>query len=237
VPIRDELIERAVRQLAAAFAKLLASRHGASVTNAEVVQTRAQLDEIYRQFVGTSAALVGRLSTDDLLRVLGSAGYVDGERAYLLSALLETEAELSDAAGSAGSTQDAQTLRARALDLALEAGIEELGEPDLVERVEGLEGQLPVEDRTPATWERLVWFWRAQERWSKAEDAVFAWLDEVEAGAAGGHALRDVSEKLYGHLENLDDALLEKGGLPRDELTESRAELAARFGVMGSAGP
>ena len=33
---------------AAAFAKLLAGRHGAAVTEAEVAQTRAQLDDIYR---------------------------------------------------------------------------------------------------------------------------------------------------------------------------------------------
>lgn len=232
MPIRDELIERVVRQLAAAFARLLAGRHGASVTEAEAAQTRAQLDDIYRQFIGTSSALVGRLSTDDLLRVLGSAGYVDGERAYLLSALLETEAELADVTGAATPNNDPQILRERAFDLALEAGIEELGEPDLADRVERLAAQVPTEERTPATWERLVWFWRAQERWSKAEDAVFAWLEEVEAGAVGGDALRAVSEKLYGHLENLDDALLERGGLPRDELAESRAELAARLAVV-----
>ena len=234
MPIRDELIERIVRQLAAAFARLLAGRHGAHVTEAEAAQTRAELDDVYRRFIGTSSALVRRLATDDLLGVLGSAGYVDGERAYLLSALLDTEAELEVAMGAAVDGPEVLELRGKALDLALEAGIEELGEPDLPARVERLMADVPPQLRPAATWERIVWFWRALGLWSKAEDAVFAWLDEVEAGSPGADVLRSVSERLYGHLEGLDDTALAGGGLPREELAESRAELANRLGSVGA---
>lgn len=229
MPIRDELIERIVRQLAAAFARLFTGRTGADVSEADAAAVKAELADLYRRFIGTSQDLVMRLSTEDLLGVLGSAGYVDGERAYLLSALLDTEAELEVSQGAALDDPGVLSLRGRALDLALEAGIEELGEPDLPARVERLLADVPGGLRDSATWERLVWFWRALGRWSKAEDALFAWLDAVEEGTADGVRLEEAGEKLYGHLAGLEDAELQTGGLPRDELEEGRSELVARL--------
>ena len=228
VPIRDELIERAVKQLAAAFARLITGR-AVNVTEAEAGTMRAEIAELYRRFIGTSSDLVKRLSTEDLLGVLGSAGYVDGERAYLLSALLETEAQLEVAQGAAPDDPAVASLRERSLDLALEAGIEELGEPDLPGRVERLLGVVPRHARSAATWERLVGFWQAQGVWSKAEDAVFAWLDEVESGSGDEARLRAVAERFYGHLGELDDDTLASGGLPREELAEGRSEVLTRL--------
>jgi len=100
VPIRDELIERVIKQLEEAFSRLAARTGEIEEGGAEAALLRAELDDVYRRFLGTSADLVARLPTEDLLAVIGSAGYVDGERAYLLSALLETEAELERALGA-----------------------------------------------------------------------------------------------------------------------------------------
>ncbi len=234
MPIRDELIERAVKQLAAAFARLITGRAANELTDAEAGALRTEIAELYRRFIGTSSDLVKRLSTEDLLGVLGSAGYVDGERAYLLSALLETEAQLEVAQGALPHDPEVASLRERSLDLALEAGIEELGEPDLPARVERLLGVVPPHARNGPTWERLVWFWQAQGKLSKAEDAVFAWLDEVEAGSGDAGHLRAVAERLYGHLGELDDDALASGGLPREELAEGRSEVLVRLaGVPG----
>ncbi len=230
VPIRDELIERVIRQLAAAFLNLASRQTTLSAEDLEAEEVRAELDDVYRRFLGTSAELVSRLSTDDLLAVIGSAGYVDGERAYLLSALLETEAELEHALGAEEGDPLVASLRSRALDMALEAGIEELGEPDLPARVERLLAQLPDEQRSPATWERLVWFWRALRRYARAEDALFAWLDSAGAGAGDGGRLREVAHKLYADLELLEDSALAAGGLPREELGEGRADVERRLG-------
>src|SRR5690606_23816452 len=164
----------------------------------------------------------------------GSAGYVDAERAYLLSALLETEAELEHALGAAADDPLVASLRAKALDMALEAGIEELGEPDLPQRVERLLPAVAEESRTPATWERLVWFWRALGRFARAEDALFAWLDAAAAAGEAPARLAGVAERLYADLELLDDAALEAGGLPRAELGEGRADLGERLAALGA---
>jgi len=234
VPIRDELIERVIRQLAAAFLRLTSRPVATGLAEGEADAVRAELDEVYRRFLGTSAGLVSRLSTDDLLAVIGSAGYVDAERAYLLSALLETEAELEHALGAAADDPLVASLRAKALDMALEAGIEELGEPDLPQRVERLLPAVAEESRTPATWERLVWFWRALGRFARAEDALFAWLDAAAAAGEAPARLAGVAERLYADLELLDDAALEAGGLPRAELGEGRADLGERLAALGA---
>jgi len=228
VPIRDEYIERVVRQLAAAFLRLTSRVTALEETDVEAAELRAELDDVYRRFLGTSAELVSRLSTDDLLAVIGSAGYVDGERAYLLSALLETEAELEHALGAPGDDPVVVSLRSRALDMALEAGIEELGEPDLPLRVQRLLALTPEGSLSAATRERLVWFWKALRRYSRAEDALFEWLDEVDDGDTLDVAR--TAGRFYADLELLDDVALEAGGLSRDELAEGRADVESRLG-------
>src|SRR5690606_17158461 len=149
MPMRDELIQRAIQQLAITFARLL-SRQG-DIGTVEARSLRSEMEALYPAFLGTSASLLRRLSTEDILGVLRTAGYVDGERAYLLGALFEAEAELvlaeSSSAdqpghehgqkfGAEDAYAEATSLRLRALDLILEAGIEELGEIDIPERVD-----------------------------------------------------------------------------------------------------
>src|SRR5690606_33383762 len=158
VPIRDELIERVIKQLEEAFSRLPARPGEIEEGDGEAALLRAELDDVNRHFLRTSADLVARLPNEDLLAEIGSAGYVDGERAYLLSALLETEAELERALGATPDDPLVVSLRARAIDMALEAGIEELGEPDLPERVDRLLDRAPPGSLTTATRERLVWF-------------------------------------------------------------------------------
>ncbi len=235
MPVRDELIERVIRQLAAAFLRLTSRPSRLEVDAVEAQELRAELDDVYRRFLGTSAELVSRLSTDDLLAVIGSAGYVDGERAYLLSALLETEAALEHALGAAADDPFVTSLRGRALDMALEAGIEELGEPDLAARVERLLALTPPGSLSRATRERLVWFWLALRRYARAEDALFDWLDEVEGRDGDAADVGRVAGRFYADLERRDDAELESGGLPREELAEGRADLEARLGRLAGA--
>lgn len=251
MPLRDELIQRAIEQLAVSFARLLA-RTGASAAEldsergalnaSEAAAVRQQLDRLYSTFMGSSSQLVLRLSSDDLVRVLGSAGFVDGERAYLLSSLLETEAQLLVSQGAGGAEDAVLGMRGRALDLMLEAGLAALGEADLGSRVARLLDVVPADVRPPSTWERLVWYRFEAGDFAGAEDALYAWLDEEQAdgsevvaastaGAAGGEGtLGMVGSKLYGRLAALDDAVLERGGLPREELAEGEAELGRRLG-------
>src|SRR5680860_1283217 len=184
MPLRDELIQRAIEQLAASFARLLtrtAGAHGGALeseagtlTAGEVEALREQLDRLYKTFMGSSSQLVLRLGSDDLIKVLGSAGFVDGERAYLLSSLLETEAQLLVSQGANADDDTVLAMRTRALDLVLEAGLAALGEPKLPSRVARLLDVVPGGVRPPSTWERLVWFGFETGDFGAAENALYA---------------------------------------------------------------
>lgn len=239
MPMRDELIQRAIQQLAVTFARLI-SRHGA-IGSVEAGVLRSEIEALYPAFLGTSAALLRRLGTEDILGVLRTAGYVDGERAYLLGALFEAEAELlvaeaaraEDGGAEDGGTKDGgaepdpevTSLRLRALDLILEAGIEELGEPDIPERVERLRSAVAGEPRPAASWERLHHYFAAAGSYARAEDALFAWLDALDAAVSDSRQvqyLSDMGGSFYRSLDGVGDDALEAGGLPRDEVEEGR---------------
>lgn len=245
--MRDELIQRAIQQLAITFARLL-SRHG-DIGSVEALSLRSEIEALYPAFLGTSAALLRRLGTEDILGVLRSAGYVDGERAYLLGALFEAEAELvlaesssqvdSDI-GSDDAQAEAASLRLRALDLILEAGIEELGEVDIPERVARLRAAVATQRRPVASWERLHSYLAANGFHAQAEDALFAWstaLAEVgpAADAEASRYLAEVGASFYRALAELDDAALEAGGLPRAEVAEGRSAFEERMAELTAA--
>jgi len=238
MPLRDELIQRAIQQLAVSFARLLKRDAQADAVTPEVARQalpaaeadalRTRLDQLYSTFLGTSAQLVRRLGSEDLTLILSSAGHVDGERAYLLSSLLETEAQLAVSLGAGAGDDEVLGLRSRALDLMLEAGSSGLGEADIADRVARLLAGVPPGLRSAATWERLVWFGFDTGDYARAEDALYAWLDEEQASGGDVAGVRSVGTNLYGRLAALEDDALAAGGLPRDELEEGSEELTGR---------
>jgi hypothetical protein len=215
VPIRDELVARTIERLRVALAALREGRERAAGS------VRQEIDGLYLAHVGSGANLVRRLGSDDLLDVLRSAGHVDAERAYLLAALLEVDAAAL-AAGDDDTAALASALRARALDLLLEAALAEVGEGDVDERVERLRRDVARPDRSEATWRRLHAFDVFRGAYARAEDTLFAWLEH-----APGDAALAAGSAFYDHLALLDDAALDRGGLPRDEVAEGRAAFSA----------
>lgn len=230
VPIRDELIERTVRQLAALMAKLLLARTSAVETaRLDLPAAESELDDLYRANLGTSRGLVRMLGLEDLLGVIGTAGHVDGERAYVLGALLSVDAEVAVVSGSHEDDPEVLRLRNAALAMLLEAGAEKLGEADLHERVDALLAEVPPDARPYATLERRFRYELASERYARAEDALFSWLGRAatpyerdEVAAAG--------EAFYAALDAKTEAELVAGGFGREEIAEGRADFAAQLG-------
>lgn len=255
MPIRDELIERTVKQLAALLARLLRSpgadagtgasvlsaeapsvvSGAAAVTAEELAAARDEVRSLYQSHLGTSPELLHRLDAENLLQVLSSAGGVDGERAYLIGALFSTEAEVERLGGAAADDAFVRQLRGRALDLMLAAGLSGLGESDLPARVERLAAAVPPSARTAATWARLHHFARSRAAFSRAEDALFGWVDAVEAGHGGAEAFDGVDQAgaaFYQDLAGRSEAELRAGGMERDEVAEGRADFAERLRVL-----
>jgi hypothetical protein len=218
VPIRDELVARTIAQLRMALEAVSAQREH------PVPDVRAEVERLYLAHLGSAAGLVRRLGSDDLLDVLRSAGHVDAERAYLLGALLEVDAAALAREADAATAALAPALRGRALDLMLEAAFVGVGEADVDERVARLREQVPRGERSDATWQRLHAYDRQRGDFARAEDTLFAWLDQHP-----GDRVARAGEAFYDHLAALGDEALDAGGLPRDEVDEGRAAFSAAF--------
>ena len=72
---------------------------------------------------------------------------------------------------------------------------------------------------------RLVQYFEARGNYARAEDAVFAWLE------IGDTQAREAGRMFYERLLKLDDATLERGGLPRAEAEQGMKDLVAASGV------
>lgn len=229
VPIRDELIERTIQQLAALMAKLLLARSSTlEAARLDLGAAERELEGLYLANLGTSRSLVGRLGVEDLIGVLGTAGYVDGERAYLLGALLSVDAEVALVAGAAEDDAEVLRLRNAALAMLLEAGSVSLGEPDLDRRVQNLLSEVPEELRPDSTFERLFRYEFTSGRFARAEDALFAWLDRSER-AEDRLEVAATAGAFYDALESKSAEELELGDFEQADVALGRADFAARF--------
>ncbi|CAN5735986.1 hypothetical protein BH23DEI1_BH23DEI1_11790 [soil metagenome] len=228
MPIRDELVARTIERLRSALERLAVGEwphgptpgsHGPDADERlhDLREIRREVERLYGTYVGSGSALVHRLGSEDLLGVLRSAGTVDGERAYLLAALIEVDAAAIERDPHGADPELAEALRIRALDLVLEAGLADVGETDVDDRVERLSARVPPYRRAEATWARLHAFAVARGAYARAEDTLFAWLAHAPDGSVA-----PAGRAYYAHLLTLSDEALEVGNLPRSEVEEGR---------------
>lgn len=219
-----------MQQLAALMAKILQARSSTvEMARFDVAAAESQLDDLYLANLGTSRSLVRRLGLEDLIGVIGTAGHVDGERAYVFGALLSTEAEVAIAGGADAEDPEVLALRNSALAMFLEAGAERLGEADLDERVQALLAAVHEDAWPLSTYERRFRYEFAGRRYSRAEDALFDWLDN-STGFEQRLEVAATADAFYTALEELKDKELTEGGFERDEIAEGRADFAERVG-------
>jgi tetratricopeptide (TPR) repeat protein len=214
MPLKDDLLQRTVEQIARSLAWLAGRVH--DVEAAGVV--RGQLEDAYRDHLGVAGDTIRRLSSDQLLGVLSSAGGLDGDRAFVVAALLELDAEIPDPDEASRAA-----LRMRALELYAEAGVVQVGQVDLPERVQRLRTALRDYQLSSAAYARLMRYLEADGRLAEAEDLLFEWLEDAGATrfvVAEGRAF-------YERLLARDDAELEAGKLPRGEVREGIAAFEA----------
>lgn len=228
--IRDELIQRTLQQIAQLLARLITSRAGHEITADEFSEAEQELESLYLANLGTSRTLIHRFGTEDLLDVLRTAGGVHAERAYVLGALLSTEAAIQ-AAYQGEESPEVGRLRGVALDVLLEAGAARLGEPDLDERIQELTRSVGPERWPAERFERLLRYRTENGAYSEAENALFSWLER--AGTAEGRLqVAAAADDFYSLLDGLKDPDLEKGGFSRVEIGEGRADFAERFAQL-----
>lgn len=214
------------------LARLVTERVAQEITAPEFTAAEQELDSLYLANLGTTRSLIHRLGTEDLLDVMRSAGSVHAERAYVLGALLSTEAAIL-AAYAGEESAEAYGMRSSALDILLEAGAANLGEPDLQERVDQLEQHVPQSEWPSERFERLLRYESERSQFAEAEDALFTWLERA-GGSEERLEVAAAADGYYAMLETLEDEDLVKGGFSREEIGEGRADFAERFAELFS---
>lgn len=212
MPIRDDLILRTIDQVAALVARLL----GGAAGGATLDEAERTLADAYQTLTGSRRELVARLSSEQLLAILGAPTAFNRERGYALARLCEADAVLLRASGQA---ERADVARLQALDLYLAGVLAGLDEPDLGTRIDDAVAALDGVVLPPTSLWRLFDVRVEQGAYAAAEDLLFEALER-------SGPRREVIERgraFYRALEGSDDDALERGGLPRPEVAEGRA--------------
>ena len=177
-------------------------------------------DEAYKPLLGVGTGVVAALDDAQLVDMLSSGSNPDMRRVALALELLKTEADLYAGAGQAGEAA-VRYRRAVALAGTLAARSERLLDrelaADLLKRAGDLE--LSVPQRLAAA--RVL---EALGRYADAEDALFEVIDERpdDPGPV------DEAIAFCQRLRPLEPEELEAGGLTREEVDATLAELLAR---------
>ena len=217
MPLKDDFIQRSIEQLAEVIRALLRLQSSESLQQAEKA-----IAEAYEKHAASSADLFRQLPTDQLLSIISSVGKVDKEKAYLFASLFYAEAELQKAKAEPVSI----SLQLKALDLFLEAAIDDVDADDVHQRIEHLEAELADFVLPPATELRRFDYAQYSGRFADAESLLFELIGTDESTK---EFLLSKGRAFYQRLLAMKDLELEKGGLPRDEVEEGRLEFEAQM--------
>jgi tetratricopeptide (TPR) repeat protein len=204
-------IEQAARVLAAIMKQALGGRPDEAL---------GMFDQAYQPLLGVSSRVVSTLTDSQLISLLTSGSAPDLRRVASVLDVIKAE---GDVLRLSGNEQAATSRYRRALSLAahLAGRSTDLLDPKLAaEVVEQTRGMvLSGEQRLG-----LARVLESLGRYGDAEDEIFEAVDDLpdETG------LVDAGIAFYQRLLALDDEALERGGLPREEVKSSLAELLGR---------
>lgn len=169
--------------------------------------------------LGLSPRFVKGVTDGDLLGMFRS-GLISPERTAALAKLLKERADINWAQGERNNglirTVKALTLYLEAFDKAQESAFLEY-----YSDIELLAANLGDHALPDSTRRKLFAYYEGVHKYSKAEDVLF---EALEASPAA--AWVEAGRQFYERLAAKSDAELTAGNLPREELEESRAELA-----------
>jgi hypothetical protein len=216
--IRRDYILRMIEDFIAALRRLQGHKAQGAWSEAG-----GDLDAGFRQVIGVDAQAAAQLSETELMAKLmqGESTVYIHDKSFMLATLFK---EAGDVAVAGNRLAEAHSHYLKGLHLLLGV-LGQQGEdrcPEFVPTVElfvtALAGAIPA--RTQA---RLMQHYEVTGQFSRAEDALFAILEETENSGA-----LDFGMAFYTRLLARTDGELEAGELPRDELQAGMAELQAR---------
>jgi hypothetical protein len=214
--LRTDYILRMVEQFQKVMALIVRARDAGDTAAAEHL-----LDQASREHLGLSFDIVESQPVAQLEQLFSAEGELDVGKCIVAGELLVQVAVLAQDRGEAA---QAEAMRLRGLEL-LVAGYRVLPDRErtlYARKIVDLLGRLREHPFTPQELLRHVRVHEAAGRYDRAEDLLFALVDDDVDGALA------LGLQLYGELLRRKDADLEQGGLPRDEVLQGQAELQAR---------
>ena len=222
--IRQDYILRMIQQFGDVVAAIAGLKRAGRYEEA-----RSLLAREVQRLAGLNASLVRALSVEDLKKLTSVGDVPDLDRCLVLAHFLREDAEIDEALGNSAASVRSYT---KSLDLFLDVFVYH-DDKYLVERLPALEAiiaRLEPYELPAATLLRVVHLYEKTGKYAQAENVLFELLE----GAAGDSDMAAEGVAFYQRLLALDDAELERGNLPRDEVEEELFKLIST--IEGGAG-
>jgi hypothetical protein len=191
---------------------------------------RMVLDQAYHQLVGLPSEAVLERDPNDLIARLrfGEAAAAGRDKCLALATLLRASGDVSAAQGDSATAADTYH---KALLVLLDTQLREpgLALPDNVPTIESLDGELSEHALPIATQQQLLLYYEQASAYAKAEDMLWSMLQATP----GDCALVGAGRAMYARLQQLSDAALVDGNLPRAEVEGGLADLEDYAGEHG----
>lgn len=226
--IRRDYILRMIEEFIRALARIQSYKRSENWKEAA-----GAVDEEMQRLIGGGAEAIAKLSETELLArlVQGEATQAVRDKTLVLTTLMK---EAGDVATATGRTEAGRECYLKALHLLLDVlGRGEVFEcPAFVPRVEMLVAALGDEALPMQTQARLMHHYERTGEFAKAEERLFAMLDQDADPAP----VIEFGLMFYRRLLAQSDDALSAGNLPRAEVESAMQELQARLDRMRSRG-
>lgn len=218
--VRKDFILRVIEEMVAVIHQLVGLRAQHDYKGALQL-----LDQTYPRLTGLDADLIRHATPEKLLQLLSFAGEIDVSRVVAAAELLKEEGDLR---AELARDDLAYACYDRALFLFV-ALIERHGPMILegrIKRVDAVADSIAVYTLPANVGERLFNYYRMTHRYADAE----TWLFRVLAITSDDQAILDQGIAFFSSLLARDDRELDAGGLSREEVEATLAELRERQG-------
>ena len=221
----QDYILRHIQQAGRAWARIVRMIKDRQFETAHMV-----LDQAYRQLIGLAPEAVLERDPNDLIARLrfDETPAAGRDKCLALATLLRASGDTAAAQGDSATAAEAYH---KALQLLLDTALRDpsLALPDDVPTVESLDAELAAHTLPATTQQELLLYYEHAGGYAKAEDILWAMLH----AAPGDCAIVGAGRALYARLQQLSDAALIAGNLPRDEVDGGLADLEAYAGEHG----
>jgi hypothetical protein len=199
---------RLIQQLGIALGQIIFRKGREEYDEAEAIISRTALS-----LLGVDMTLLRRLSDEGIISLLRRPDTADVGPFIAAAELLAEQGDIDEARGLPDAGYDC---RQKALSLFLEACLAapEVCDDEYAEKIDALTGQLGDYPLPPTIRRKLFAYYEQAGDYARAENVIHHMLEDGDPVAwAQGVAF-------YERLREKDDAELEEGGLPREEVEE-----------------